>query len=165
MSGKTEKHILFEVQLNWLCKKKGILRAKDAEGKLYVATPPKFGGEGKPWTPEHYFLNAISGCFMTTYLSFAHKLGFNISNFECTTIGEIEIVDGKYKFTIINLYPKIYIAEESLRKKASAALSKTHKHSLISNSVKADIFYHSEILIAPVIEMPAMNDKDAELNY
>ena len=125
MSGKTEKHFLFEVQLNWLSKKKGILWAKDAEGVLDVATPPQFGGEGKPWTPEHYFLNAISGCFMTTYLSFAYKLGFEISNFECNTIGEIEIVEGKYKFTVINLYPKIYIAEESLREKAAAAVSKT----------------------------------------
>jgi peroxiredoxin-like protein len=151
MTGKTNKQFLFEVQLNWLTAKKGVLFAKDAEGTLHVATPPVFGGEGKPWTPEHFFLSAISSCFMTTYLAFAQKSGFEISHFDCNIIGQIEIVDGRYKFTTINLYPKVYIADESLREKAAAVLEKTHKYCLITNSVNADIFYHSEVLIAPEI--------------
>ena len=72
MRGKTDKQFFFEVQLNWLTDKKGLLSAKDASGTLHVATPPAFGGEGKPWTPEHYFLSAVSSCFMTTFLFFAH---------------------------------------------------------------------------------------------
>ena len=48
MAGKTDKRFLFEVQLNWLTGKRGIIAAKDAEGTLHVATPPKFGGEGNP---------------------------------------------------------------------------------------------------------------------
>lgn len=151
MPGKTDKQFLFEVQLNWLTEKRGILSAKDATGTLHVATPPKFGGEGKPWTPEHFFLSSISGCFMTTYLAFAQKTGFEISNFDCNIIGQIEIVDGKYKFTHINLYPKVYIANESLREKATATLEKTHKYCLVTNSINAEIFYHSEVLIDPEI--------------
>ncbi|MDP4261310.1 MAG: OsmC family protein [Bacteroidota bacterium] len=149
MQGKTEKQFFFEVQLNWLAAKRGMLRAKDAAGTLHVATPPKFGGEGKPWTPEHFFLSAISSCFMTTYLSFAGKLGIQISNFECNIIGQIEIAEGKYKFTHINLYPKVYISDETLREKATEALEKTHKYCLITNSINAEVFYHSEILLDP----------------
>jgi peroxiredoxin-like protein len=149
MTGKNDKRFFFEVQLNWLADTRGLLSARDATGTLHVATPPEFGGLGKPWTPEHYFLSAISGCFMTTYLAFAHKLGFEIAGLDCESIGQVELVDGKYKFTNINLYPKIYIADESQREKASKAVEKTHKYCLISNSVNAEIFYHTEVIVNP----------------
>lgn len=146
MKSKNDKQFLFDVQLNWIADTRGMLTAKNALGTLHVATPPEFGGEGKPWTPEHFFLSAISSCFMTTYLSFARKLGFEISNFNCEVIGQVEIVEGKYKFTTIHLYPKVYIRDEGDREKASKAMEKTHTYCLITNSVNADVFYHSEVL-------------------
>jgi organic hydroperoxide reductase OsmC/OhrA len=146
MAGKTGKQFMFEVQLNWLADTRGILSARDAEGTIHVATPPGFGGEGKPWTPEHLFLSSISSCFMTTYLAFAKKLHFTISGLECNTIGQIEIVDDKYKFTHINLYPNIYIDGESIREKATLALEKTHQYCLVTNSLNAAVFYHSQVL-------------------
>jgi len=155
MSAKSNKQHLFEVQLNWLTARKGILSAKDAEGTLRVATPPQFGGEGRPWTPEHFFLGAISSCFMTTYLAFAQKSGFEISNLECDITGVVEIVNGKYKFTDINLYPKIYIPDESLLGKAFDVLEKAHKYCLITNSVNATVFYHSEVLIVHAAKQDA----------
>ncbi len=153
MKGKTDKQFLFEVKLYWQEKNNGILSAVDADGTIDVATPPEFGGEGKPWSPEHLFLSSISSCFMTTYLAFAKKLQFEITNFECNTIGQIEIVNGKYKFTLINVYPKISVADETLKEKANTALEKTHKYCLISNSINAAIFYHSEILIDKKVEL------------
>ena len=151
MMDKTNNQFLFEVQLDWLSDKKGTISAKDAAGNLLVATPPKFGEEGKPWTPEHYFLSAISGCFMTTYLAFADKLGFEISNFECNAIGQISMVNGKYKFVKINLYPRVYVASDSLLEKAKSAVEKTLKYCLITNSLNADVLYHSEVLVDPKI--------------
>lgn len=147
MAGKSDKQFFFEVKLNWLTGCRGILSAKDAEGSVHVATPPEFGGEGKPWSPEHLFLSSISSSYMATYLLFAKKLGFEIANFECNTIGQILLVDGKYKFTKIDLFPKIFIADESVREKANQAVEKTHKYCLITNSVNAAVFYHSEVLI------------------
>ncbi len=148
MSGKTSKQFFFEVQLNWQEKMKGILTAKDVDDPVQVGMPPEFGGEGKQWTPEHLFLSSISSCFMTTYLAFAKKLQFDISDLECDTIGQVELLDGKYKFTTINVYPKVYIANESLRNKANTAVEKTHKYCLITNSVNAVVFYHTTVLIA-----------------
>ena len=146
MSGKTGKH-LFQVQLNWITGKTGLLSSKEAHGTLHVATPPVFGGEGKPWTPEHFFLGAISSCFMTTYLAFAKKLQFEFTDLECEAIGQIEVVEGKYKFTQVDLYPKVYLENEENREKAAIAMEKAHKYCLISNSVNAVVFYHSEILM------------------
>lgn len=147
LENKTAKGFLFDVKVNWIADTRGILSANDAEGTIHVATPPQFGGKGKPWTPEHFFLGAVSSCFMTTYLAFAKKMHFGIEKFQCEIIGQIEIVNGKYKFTNINLYPKIYLADEALREKANMALEKTHKYCLVTNSVNASVFYHSEILI------------------
>jgi peroxiredoxin-like protein len=147
MTGKTAKQFFFEVDLKWISDTRGVLSAKDASGTIHVATPPEFGGQGNPWTPEHLFLSALSSCFMTTYIAFSKKMHFSISNLQCNAIGQIEIVDGKYKFTHINLYPKVFITDETLREKANLALEKTHKYCLISNSVNAIILYHSEILI------------------
>jgi peroxiredoxin-like protein len=152
MSGKTDKRFLFEVKLNWLANKTGVLRSKETTGTIHVATPIQFGGEGKSWTPEHLFLGSISSCFMTTYLAFAHKLGFQISRLDCESIGQIEIIEGKYKFTQIDLYPRIQIDSEDLRDKANNALEKTNKYCLISNSVNAAVFYHSAIVVNPVTE-------------
>lgn len=149
MPGKTDKQFLFEVQVNWLADTRGVLSARGATGTIHVATPPAFGGQGKPWTPEHLFLSSICSCFMTTYLAFAKKIHFEIYHFECDAIGQIQVVDGKYKFTHINLYPKIYIIDEILRDKATLALEKTHKYCLVINSLNAEVFYHSEVLIAP----------------
>lgn len=148
MTGKSKKQFLFEVRLNWLTGTIGILSARDADGTLQIATPPEFGGEGgKPWTAEHYFLSAISSCYMATYLAYAAKLAFEISYFESTAIGHIKIINGKYKFTNVNLYPKIYIPDEDIREKANMAVTKTHKNCVIINSLDLDMIYHDEILL------------------
>lgn len=146
-SGKTDKQFLFEVQLKRVEKNCGELHAGDVSGTIHVATPLAFGGEGNDWSPEHLFLGSVNSCYMTTYLSFAKRLGFEITHFDCQAIGQIELVEGKYKFTHINLYPKICIAEELLRSKAGVAMEKTQKYCLVGNSIDVPIIYHGEILI------------------
>jgi organic hydroperoxide reductase OsmC/OhrA len=147
MAGKKDKKFLFEINLNWISSKKGLLSANDAEGTLHVATPPVFGGEGKPWTPEHLFLGSISSCFMTTFLAMAQKLKFTISGFDCSIRGQISFSEGRYRFSAIDLYPKIFVANESLRVKAALALEKTQQYYIITNSVNAPVLYHREILV------------------
>lgn len=147
--GKEEKQFLFEVQLNWLSAKRGILTSDDVKDTIHVSTPPEFGGEGQEWSPEHLFLSSISSCFMSTFLLFASKLHCEISRFECNTIGHIQLVDGKYKFTTINVYPKILLVNEADFSKAKLADEKTRKYCLVSNSINADIHYHTQILKDP----------------
>jgi peroxiredoxin-like protein len=147
ISRKTDKVHFFEVDLNWLSHKEGILSAHDVGGTLHVATPPSFGGEGREWSPEHLFLSAISSCYMTTFLHFLNKVGVNITKFSCNSIGQIHLVEGKYKFTQVDVYPKIMVSDESAIEKVSGAVQKTHQYCLISNSVDARIIYHPQILV------------------
>jgi len=143
---KREIQTLFEIRLDWLQDDKGILTSNEVKDTIHVALPPAFGGEKDQWSPEHLLLGAISSCYMTTYLVFAKKMDFTISHFECQTIGTIEMVNGKYEFTVINVYPRINITDESCREKAITAMQKTQKYCLVSNSLKANIIYHGEVL-------------------
>jgi uncharacterized OsmC-like protein len=95
---------------------------------------------------------------MTTYLSFAKKMGVAIADFGCEAIGKVEIIEGKYKFSHINVYPKVYIVQEELREKAGLALEKTHKYCLIFNSVNAVIGYHGQVLLTG--ESPVKTNKE-----
>ena len=143
---KKDKQFFFEMKLNWLTSDRGILTSATVKDSIRVATPPEFGGEKGQWSPEDLFLGAISSCFMTTYLSFVKKMGFSIAHFECNAIGQVALVEGRYEFTTINVYPKVYIADDEVREKAITALQKTQKYCLISNSVKSQIVYHGEVL-------------------
>ena len=147
ISHKVDKQLLFEVDLDWVSKQKGVLSNQELPGKIQVATPPVFGGEENEWSPEHLFLGSVSSCFMTTYLNFAKKFGFSISGFECKTTGQIELVEGKYQFTQIDIFAKVYIPEELLKQKANLVLEKTQKYCLVANSISARKIYHGEVLL------------------
>jgi peroxiredoxin-like protein len=142
---KETRKILFKTQLNWLSNQKGILSADDAEGPIHVATPAAFGGEGKEWSPEHLFLGAITSCFMTTFLFFAKKFELKISEFGCNSVGRVELVEGKYQFTNIDVYAKIDVASEAYTEKAELVLEKAERYCLISNSISATVIYHTEV--------------------
>ncbi len=148
MKGKTGKHFLFKATLNWISADTGILSVKGTEDKISVSTPMVFDGEGKTWSPEQLLLGAVCSSFMTTYLSYAARLGFGITHFECNAIGQVEVVEGSYRFTQIDVYPQIFIQQESLREMANAVLQKTHVQCLVANSLSAEILYHSHIKIA-----------------
>ena len=145
ISAKTEKKFLFDIKLNWLERKRGILSETDVKDTIRVALPQQFGGSGDEWSPEHLFLGSISSCFMTTLFVFADKMQLEISHYECQTVGQIEVVNGKYEFTTINIYPKISIPDETFREKATQALEKAEKYCLISNSIKAKVICQGEI--------------------
>ncbi len=115
-----------------------------------MGTAVQFGGEGIDWAPEHLFLSAVSGSFLETLLAFAKKNQVQISGFNCNCIGQVELTGGRYKFTKIDVYPKIYIPDEAARSRTSIILKKTHKNCLVTNSVNADIYYHSEIFSTPL---------------
>lgn len=142
---KDQKTISFDVRLDWLSDLKGVVTAHDARGPIYVATPPAFGGEGMDWSPEHLFLGSIAGCFMATYQFFAGKMNFRTTHLECNVVGQIEMVDGKYKFTHIGVFPTIYVDDQTSVEVADLALVKTKKHCLISNTIKTEIVYNGKI--------------------
>ncbi len=148
MPGKRGKQFLFSVQLNCREKETSVLTVKNTINQIKVTSPTEFGGKGNEWSPEQLFLASISSCFISTYLFFARSEKLERVELECEIIGQVEMINEKYRFTNINLFPKIMIASESLREKANKVLEKTHQHCLVSQSVNALIYYHTEVLMA-----------------
>jgi organic hydroperoxide reductase OsmC/OhrA len=146
MISKKEKQFLFEVELNWIANNDGVLSARDADGCIYVSTPEAFGGEGKPWSPEHLFLGSISSCFMNTFLFFSRSEKLPVIKFECNIIGRIDYQDGLFRFSGIDVYPKIAIPGEKFHQQAIDLLEKTRQYAIITGSVSTHIFYHFSVL-------------------
>jgi peroxiredoxin-like protein len=146
MTVKTEKKILFSTDLNWAGDEKGIISSPAVRQSIPVSAPAEFGGVEGEWSPEHLFLGSVASCFMSTFLAFVKKIRFDISGFECSATGQVEVAEGKYKFTSIHLYPKVYIKNESEKEKAQLAMEKAEKYCLISNSINAEIVCHPEIV-------------------
>ena len=144
---KNNKPIIFTTDLHWFEDKVGVVSSPSLKS-LSVSTPPEFGGPEGEWSPEHLFLSSITSCFMSTYLVFVNKMKIENKGFECTATGQVEIVDGKYKFTYIHIYPKAFVGNDADVERAKVAMEKTKKYCLISNSVNAEIVQHPEVVIA-----------------
>lgn len=146
---KTAKHqYFFEVKLSSREDRKGILTAMDVNDEITVATAPGFAG-GIPgiWSPEHLFLCSLSSCFMTTYYAIAAKRRLAIAGFECTAIGQVQLVAGHLAFTTINLFPKVFVQIKEDIQTANEVLLRTGKHCIIANSVTSHLVHHGEVLV------------------
>lgn len=134
----------FETQLKWTGHHTGMLNAEETPTPITVATPVEFGGEGNEWSPETLLLASVNSCFMSTFLVFAKKFGVNYAGISCRTTGEVEMVDGHFEFTTIDVFPRIQLGSADMEEKVKLALEKTEKYCLVSNSLKSAISYHGE---------------------
>jgi organic hydroperoxide reductase OsmC/OhrA len=147
MTLKNNKPIIFTTELYWSGDKSGILSSSSLKS-FAVSTSPEFGGPEGEWSAEQLFLSSITSCFMSTYLGFVNKMKFENTGFECTATGQVEMVDGKYKFTYIHIYPKAFVGNEVDVERARVAMEKAKKYCMISNSVNAEIVQHPEVAVA-----------------
>ena len=144
---KNHKPIIFTTELHWSGDTLGVV-SSHLVNPLQVSTSPEFGGPEGEWSPEHLFLSSIISCFMSTYFVFVNKMKIENTGFECTATGQVEVVDGKYKFTYIHIYPRAFVGNDADVERAKVAMAKTKKYCLISNSVNAEIVQHPEVVIS-----------------
>jgi len=139
----------YDVSVAWTGGRRGQLESPVLECSLEVATPPEFpGGEAGIWSPEHLLVAAVNSCLMTTFLAIADKSRLPFTSFRADARGKLDLLDGKYAITEINLRPLVSIPEENLREKAATVLKKAEAHCLISNSVRAKIIFEPEIRVS-----------------
>lgn len=145
----------FSVELKGLASGKASLSASEVEQTIQVSPPDVFGGDGKDWSPEHLFLSSICSCFVFTYLLFAKKYEFEAERIECNTSGQVEFIDGRYQFTRIDIYPRIYLDNEKWKDKALIVLEKTPLYCIVANSISAEKIYHGQVITEPAVEARA----------
>lgn len=138
----------YEVSLSWLSDRKGLLGSPELNSVIEVATPPEFP-KGMPgiWSPEHLLVAAVSSCLMTTFLAIAENSKLAFKNFSCNASGKLEMADGKYLITEIQLLPVVSVTGDADKEKAGRVLQKAEANCLISNSIKSKIFFRPEIKV------------------
>jgi peroxiredoxin-like protein len=136
----------YQVKLNWIEDRKGVIQSEVLDSKIEVVTPPEFpkGIEGK-WSPEHLFVAAVNSCFMTTFLAVAENSKLDFSAMECNAVGTLDKVEGKYQITEITLFPTITIVDEMQKDKAVRVMEMSEKACLISNSIKSKVALVPEV--------------------
>lgn len=141
----------YEVNLSWLENRKGVLSSPVLTQTIEVATPPEFP-KGIPniWSPEHFFVSAVSSCLMTTFLAIAENSKLEFSAFTCQAIGKLDKVDGKFMVAEIFLKPKIIIKNADQKERAQKVLEMSEKACLISNSIKSKILFETNIIVQDI---------------
>ncbi len=130
----------YNVNISWKYDRKGEMSSPEISQSVEIATPPQFPkGLENIWSPEHLFTAAVSSCLMTTFLAIAENSKLEFINFECTSKGKLEQVEGKFLMTEVILEPIVTIKNELDREKAERVLQKSEANCLISNSVKSKI--------------------------
>ena len=136
----------YNVNISWKQDRKGEMSSPELSQSLEIATPPQFPkGIENIWSPEHLFTAAVSSCLMTTFLAIAENSKLEFVNFECSSKGKLEQVEGKFLMTEVILEPVVTIKNESDREKAERVLQKSEANCLISNSVKSKIIMIQQI--------------------
>ena len=139
----------YEVAVKWSADRKGVMSSPVLSDKIEVATPPEFAkGMANIWSPEHLLVAAVNSCLMTTFLAIAENSKLEFVTFDSNAIGKLEIVDGKYMISEIELLPTIVITNEADKEKAERVLLKSERACLISNSIKSTINFKPTITIS-----------------
>jgi organic hydroperoxide reductase OsmC/OhrA len=130
----------------WKAEKKGIVKI-EGEPDLEIAPPPEFGGPGGVHAPEDLFVASLNGCIMATFLAFAEKTRTKFNSFESTAHGSLDKVEGKLKFTTIDVTVKVTVPSEREKKHAEHTLKLVNKHCLITNSLNFPVELDPTVIV------------------
>jgi peroxiredoxin-like protein len=137
---------LYEVDLNWTGDRTGIMYSAELDDELKVATPPPFPkGVERIWSPEHLLTAAVNSCFMTTFLAIAENSKLAFTQLKSKAYGKMEMVDGKYVMSEVEIQPTLTISKDEDKEKALRIMNKAEAACLISNSIKSKIIFSPKI--------------------
>jgi organic hydroperoxide reductase OsmC/OhrA len=134
----------FTTEVKWKTERKMYL--KTANGvEMNAGPPPEFNGYKNVLTAEESFVGSINLCWVSTLLVMKEKLGVEVRSVECKTIGTVERPEKAYRFTRIDLYPKIEVDNNVSEVKLDRLLDLSHRYCLVTQSVKSEVTIHPEI--------------------
>ncbi|TFF89983.1 MAG: OsmC family peroxiredoxin [Promethearchaeota archaeon] len=99
------------------------------------------------YTPEHYFVSAISGCFFTTFSVVCSNSNFNYNSLEITSSGYVGTSTGEKIMEKIEQDVTLSIPSSMNKRKAERILEMTEKRCPLAKSVKSNIINNYKIVI------------------
>ncbi|MBL7797299.1 MAG: OsmC family protein [Saprospiraceae bacterium] len=131
----------FEVNAVWQNDMVGLATAPGIRQVIVVSPPAAMLGDmaETAWSPEHLLLAAEAGCFLNTFQALADNEGFHIRGLECPATGKVELVEGRFAFTSIQIAPVITLLNDADESKAHQIADKAKHYCLITNSLKCPV--------------------------
>ncbi len=137
----------------------GIVTAENIEPSIAFSAPPEFGGQAGHWTPEHLFVAGVAACYVTTFsaVAAASKLDFLSLNLRAGVfLGKEE---NRWSVKQIILRPRLEIAQETDRERASRLLRKAEEACLIARSLNCRLTLEPEIAVTEKMPKPTRADE------
>ncbi len=134
----SHKTFWYECDVRWESNRKGHI-CSAGKPQISISSPPEFKGEAGIWTPEDLFVAALNACTMTTFLAYAQHKNLPLVAYESDARGEVEYLDGKFRFTKITIKPHIEVQSEEAISQARQTLDDAHRNCMIANSTTAEV--------------------------
>ena len=133
----------------------GVVSAEGVLSSISFSAPPEFLGEPGRWTPEHFLVAAVAGCFVSTFSGMAEKSRLEFASFNMDAEGVLGNEDGIWHFTEIKLRPVIAILNEVDRDRIISLLAKAEKSCLIARSLQFKVVLFPAVKIKEELSVPA----------
>lgn len=145
-----EKIQLYRGTASWVLEKRGIVMGERIPQAIEFSAPPEFGGEAEMWTPEHFFLAAISTCFISTFRSIAEFNKFDTVALDVAVEGILTKEETGFRFTEVKVRPVLTVATDEERERGIKLLYKAERACLISRSL------NSKVTMEPVLQVSTL---------
>ena len=133
----------------------GVVSAEGVLSSISFSAPPEFLGEQGRWTPEHFLVAAVAGCFVSTFSGMAEKSRLEFASFNLDAEGVLGNEDGIWRFTEIKLRPVVAIMNEVDRDRIISLLEKAEKSCLIARSVQCRVVLFPAVKIKEEMSVSA----------
>jgi peroxiredoxin-like protein len=133
----------------------GVVSAEGVLSSISFSAPPEFLGEQGRWTPEHFLVAAVAGCFVSTFSGMAEKSRLEFASFNMEAEGVLGNEDGIWRFTEIKLRPVVAILNEVDRDRIISLLEKAGKSCLIARSLQFKVVLFPAVKIEEELSVPA----------
>lgn len=105
---------------------------------LATAPPAEFDGPGDRWSPETLLCAAVADCYLLSFRGVARAGKLAWKSLGCSVRGTLERVEGKTRFTRIEVEAALVVPEGTDHEKAVQAMERAEKVCLVSNSLVAE---------------------------
>lgn len=99
------------------------------------------------FSPQSLFVSAAESCLILSLYKVADSMRISFKHAYVEAYGEMEEVDGVWKFAKIELNAKITIEDESMSDKISKAIEMAHRFCPIRNSLAIPSILKHEIIV------------------
>jgi organic hydroperoxide reductase OsmC/OhrA len=105
---------------------------------LATAPPAEFDGPGNRWSPETLLCAAVADCFLLSFRGVSRAAKLPWTSLSCEVRGTLDRVDGKSRFTRIQVEAALVVPEGVDHDKAVKAMERAEHVCLVSNSLVAE---------------------------